>query len=180
MMQLILSPAHGWEDLLQRARTPEEIRSRGFYPLTAITSLSVIAGKLYGGSMTSWAMVPVEALIEFMTFFVGYFVGVFVMSVVMPSLSTSGKGPGENRIHVFVLYCMGLLELIALIQNLVPMSLAIILFLPLYVAFVIWKGGAFLGLNPQHTGLYMVAGCLGVIAPTYVLNYLFHLIMPSV
>ena len=97
-----------------------------------------------------------------------YFFGVFALSLFAePTLE---KRYDEARSHTFVLYTLGLVALISLIINVLPITSVMLFFLPVYVALIQWKGA-------EKTGLFMIIAILGVLMPPYIFYFLFSLII---
>lgn len=174
LFQLILSPGHGWEDVAKAGMHPKVIAARGFYPLTAITSLTVFARKL-SHPMLGLQDLLSDAIVTFVMYFLGYFIAAFVLSVGIGSIVPGN--PGDRRCHTFALYIMGLLELIAIIGNLISITMPITWFLPVYAAVVMWKGASFMDIEKAHTGRFMLLTVPGVLLPPYILMLLFTMIL---
>lgn len=176
LLQLILSPVHGWEDIGAAPQSQGEVASRGFYPLSAITALSVFAGKIFHPLRTLQELL-IEAIITFVMFFLGYFFATFVLSTCIGPVVPGHTD--ERRCQLFSLYVMGMLELIAIIGNIVPITLAITWFLPVYVAVVMWKGAEFAGVKRENSGRFMLLAVPGVLLPPYILKLVFSIILKS-
>ena len=83
----------------------------------------------------------------------------------------------EKRCHTFVLYTLGLLALISLIINVLPVTSAMLFFLPFYVALIQWKGCSYMRIRPDRIGIFMIIAILGVLMPLYLFYFLFsHII----
>lgn len=173
-MQLVLSPGHGWEDIARSSESVERLRASGLYPLTAIASLSVFMKGIYHVDVTLPDLL-IGAVVTFVMFFVGYFCGVFVLTTAMPGMQAPGTHTGERRINTLAIYCTALVELIAIIANCVPITMALTLFLPLFLVVVIYKGARYLRVDAQYTGRYVVLASIALIAVPYLLKYLFDL-----
>lgn len=174
LFQLILSPAHGWEDIAEAAMHPGIIAARGFYPLTAFAALTVFARK-FTHRMIGLEELLTDAIVTFVMFFLGYFIAAFVLSVGIGSVIPGN--PGDRRCHTFALYSTGLLELIAIIGNLVPITLPITWFLPVYVAGVMWQGAHYLDIDRSNAGRFMLLAVPGVLLPPYLLSFLFNMLL---
>ena len=144
LCQLILSPGHGWEDIATAGSHPRVTAARGFYPLTAITSLTVFAAKIIHPIMGLQELLT-DAIVTFVMYFIGYFIASFVLSV--------GIG-----------------------GNIVPITMAITWFLPVYVAIVMWKGAWFVNVDKHDAGRFMLLAIPGVLLPPYLLKFLFTLL----
>lgn len=173
LFQLILSPAHGWEDIAKSGLAPSRIASAGFYPLIAITSLSVYFQAFYHRHVF-FLKLFMDMIVTFAVFFVSYFFSTFMFSLFLEPM-LEGKYD-EDRCHIFVLYSLGLLALVTIIDNCLPVSFALLFFLPLYVALIQWKGAVYMDVRQSKIGLFMCLAILGVLAPPFVFYFLFSLL----
>lgn len=173
LFQLILSPGNGWEDIGTTDDSPREIAASGFYPLIALTALSVFMQGVY--HHVEFLVLFMRMIVTFLVYFVSYFFGVFVLSLFAePTLE--GRYD-DRRAHTYVLYTLGLLALISLIINVLPVTSAMLFFLPFYVALIQWKGTAYMHVKHEKIGIFMIIAILGVLMPTYVFYFLFSLII---
>ena len=173
LFQLILSPGNGWEDIAIADDNPRLIASRGFYPLIAIAALSVFMQGVY--HHTEFLVLFMRMIVTFLVYFVSYFFGVFALSLFAePTLE---KRYDETRSHTFVLYTLGLVALISLIINVLPITSVMLFFLPFYVALIQWKGVSYMGVKAEKTGIFMIIAILGVLMPPYIFYFLFSLII---
>lgn len=173
IFQLLLSPAHGWEDLADDEANPRELAARGFYPLTAIAAVSVFA-KLMFHSMNTVTELLIQAIITYMMYFIGYFAATFVLGLFSGTELQSETY--ERRSQLFAMFSVAILELMTIIVNLVPITLVLAWFLPVYVAIVMWKGCDFMGVRPGSTGRFMLLAIPGVLLPPFLINLLFTLL----
>lgn len=173
LFQLILSPTHGWEDIQASGESPAELAATGFYPLTAVVALSSFAGWFFH-STASLQHQLVGAIITFIMFFLGYFVGTFSLTTFLEAVV--GHRVPASRCRVFALFSMSLLELATLINNLVPFTVVITWFIPIYVAVVMWKGAAYLDVLPADSGKMMLVAVPGVLLPPYLIYFLFSIL----
>ena len=176
MFQLILSPAKGWVDIAREGEPVSLLASEGFYPFLGLTSLTVFIQRIYHVDLTVGVMLE-RAIVTFMMYFAAYFIGVAVLS----GLWYKGRGDSveQKHTHTFVIYTLGLLALINIIANCIPVELSVTFFLPIYVAIIMWKADRYMGVEPHDTGRFMLISIPGVLAPPYILNFLFNLIIPG-
>lgn len=171
LFQLILSPGHGWEDIAQADTSPRELAMKGYYPLAGLAALSVFMQGVYHHAL--FLTLLMRMMVTFLVYFTGYFFGVFMLSLFAePMLS---RGYDERRAHTFVLYSLGLLALITLLINCLPVTREMLFFLPLYAALVEWKGIAYMGVKADKTGPFMLIAILGILCPIYLFFKLFSL-----
>lgn len=174
LFQLTLSPRHGWEDIERGDEDAERLLSAGYYPLIALTALSVFATMLFHRH-AEFLTLFVDMVVWFVAYFAGYFFGVFLLSVFLEPML---KGRyDDNRCRTFTVYVLGLSALITLVCNFLPVTPLLLFFLPCYVALVEWKGVEYMGIIPQKTGLFMILAILGILVPPYLFYYVFTLIL---
>ncbi|MDE6116184.1 MAG: hypothetical protein K2O30_01120 [Duncaniella sp.] len=174
LFQLILSPGNGWEDIDSANENPRDIAQSGFYPLIAITAVSVYLQGIYHQHIP-FLVLFLRMLVTFLVYFISYFFGAFILSVfVEPTLAGRYN---ERKCHTFTLYTLGLLSLISLIVNCLPITSMMLFFLPFYVALIQWKAAKYMGVSEPKTGIFMIIAILGVLLPPYFFYFLFSLIL---
>lgn len=176
LFQLILSPGHGWEDISASRIDSRALASAGFYPLTALTALTEFVARFYHDSLTV-SQLLMNAITTFVMFFIGYFISTFAISFFMAGVTDGDVS--EQRNHTFVLYVLGLLELLMIVQNCVPVPMAIIFFLPVYVVIIMWKASRYLRIASGMTDRFVAGSVAGVLAPPYLLMLLMNIVLPS-
>lgn len=87
LLQLIISPARGWEDITARGEEPRAIASSGFYPLIGITACTVFIQRFYVSSLSLVTMIQ-NAVVTFVQYFVTFFFAVFLFSFSLSEWST--------------------------------------------------------------------------------------------
>ncbi|MCM1076549.1 MAG: hypothetical protein NC411_04230 [Bacteroides sp.] len=173
LFQLILSPGNGWEDIGKANIDTRSIAVHGYYPLIALAALSVFMQGVY--HHVEFLVLFMRMIVTFLVYFVAYFFGVFMLSLfVEPTLD--GRYD-DKRCHTFVLYTLGLLALISFIINVLPVTSAMLFFLPFYVALIQWKGCGYMKIRPDRTGIFMIIAILGVLMPLYIFYFLFSLVI---
>ena len=179
LFQLILSPRNGWEDidkavLGEKARlTPSRLLTSGFYPLIAITALSVFMQAILKSHVV-FITLFMRAIITFVIYFISYFFSNFVMSVAIEPM-VEGEYD-EFRCQTFSLFTLGMLAVISIIINCLPITPLVLFFLPCYVALVQWKGCEFMHIRKDRIGQFMMLAILGVLLPPYIFYFVFSLI----
>lgn len=114
-------------------------------------------------------------LVTFLVYFISYFFGAFILSVfVEPTLNGRYN---ERKCHTFTLYTLGLLALISLVINCLPITSMMLFFLPFYVALIQWKATKYMDIREEKIGIFMIIAILGVLLPPYLFYFLFSLIL---
>lgn len=172
LLQLTLSPAHGWEDIDAASRPVDDILRRGYYPLIGLASASVFMKMIFHQAV-DFLPTLLQMIITFLVLFVSYHFGNFALSVFLEPL-LQGKFD-ERRCQTFTLYILGLVAVITIILNCLPVTSLMLFFMPLYVVLVEWKGVAYLHVRPDRVVPFVVLAVCGVLAPPYILSFLFSL-----
>lgn len=173
MFQLILSPGNGWEDIQTANENSRDIFRSGYIPLITITALSVFIQGIY--HHYEFLVLFLRMLITFLVYFISYFFGTFILSIFVES--TLNGAYNERKCETFALYTLGLLALISLVINCLPITPMMLFFLPFYVALVQWKATKYMDVNPHKAGIFMIIAILGVLLPLYLFYFLFSLIL---
>ncbi len=173
LLQLIISPNKGWEDISSRGDDPNNLTRQGLYPLLGIAACSVFA-RLIFIDLTITSLVQ-QALIEFIRFFLTYFIASFVMSLTLIKV-VDGK-PNEKKYCTFIIYNIGILTIISIINNCLPFELSLIQFLPLLVVITMWTGARYISVNKDKLVQFTAISILSILIPPYLLHYLFNFIL---
>lgn len=169
LFQLILSPTHGWEDISLSNQDPRTVLVRGLFPLAALFALTAPLQAVYHIGYTVTTVVE-GCIIDFASIFVGYYLGLLVLTSVAPKVcrhphSAIEAELSDNRLRLLAAYGMGLLALVGIVINSLPGHFAVLGFLPLYVAIILWRGASFVNIEPDRVRHYVVAAILGLILP---------------
>ena len=175
MLQLLLSPRRGWEDIAVCDTDPAKLLRRGFVPLILVTSLTCLPELWYhsGASVVG----VVESMIGcFVKFLVSYYVAGFCFSLYVPACTGGELSPDKN--HTFILYSLGLLCVFNILTNLLPMVPDMLYLLPIYVLFIMWRAISYMEIVFDGVMKFMIL-CVGaVIVPPFLFQYLFSLLWP--
>lgn len=180
LFQLILSPRNGWEDIdkagaasVKTPMTPSYIATNGYYPMIAVVAASVFVQALFRHHVVFLTLF-MRMIITFVVYFISYFFSTFVMSMTIEPVIEGDYD--ESRCQTFILYTLGLLALITIIENCLPITPLVLFFLPCYVALIQWKGCEFMRVRPEKTGHFMTIAILGVLLPPYIFYFVFSAI----
>lgn len=137
MFKTMLGPMEGWKELKRARLSTDEFASRCYYPMIALAAISEGAMIFYEANITigDWAK---TALSTFITFFFGYFTVLFLGSFVLPKKSRDvlKKDVGKQ----FVMLAMSTLALFWSAICLFPMLEPVLVFLPLWTIYIVFKG----------------------------------------
>ncbi|MDE7144271.1 MAG: hypothetical protein K2N76_05675, partial [Muribaculaceae bacterium] len=96
-----------------------------------------------------------------------------VLTAYLPRITSDGR-VDEYRLTVFLCFAVGLMSMIGILSNLMPMTLTLVEFLPLYVAVVMFKGREYLGVRSDVVGGYAGATVLSVIMPVFLFEFILN------
>lgn len=178
ILQLVISPARGWEDVSSAGAQPDELTRRGLYPMLAIASLSCIIMLLYHEPGYTLIEALQNAVITFTVYFVTLFIAGHAFTSFMPTISGNANSPLKNS--TFIIFNLAILVTINIIDNLIPVDLVIVKILPAYVFYVMFRGIRYLDVAPDKTGQFMFLSVFSIGVPPFLLYFLFKLVMPEV
>lgn len=137
LLKTMFTPVEGWK-ALKRARIPtDQFASRCFYPLIALAAVSEISKVFYEAnvSIADWA---VDGLGTFITFFFGYFTVILAAGIILPSRARDLVKKDIGR--QFVMLTMSTLAVFWILIQVMPMFEPVLVFLPLWTIYLIYKG----------------------------------------
>jgi hypothetical protein len=194
LIQLIIAPAQGWDDIAAdeesqwKAHAQKNVDSTRdeweesralllqrlcFIPIIAICACSVFVRMLFDVGPTFLQALQ-QAIIAFVSLFLSAQFSRYIFQTYMPGWveKTSDGQPLVNRgrwLEV-IMYSLTILAVIMLVSNVIKVRLALVEFLPLYVVFVIWKGCKFVHIEEQNVGIFMVSAIASLLGSVYVLS----------
>lgn len=185
ILQLIISPQKGWEDVEDRDTRADgrpgdiDIRyqyTRCFLPLILLCALSAFIRVAYEGGIDFLGALQM-VIIQFFSLFLSYHIAVYAFSILMPRILGTERTPDQRRDALMVMYCISVIALIFLLGNVIKVRLALISFLPFYVMFIIWKGAEFVGVPERNIGAFMLLAAASVLGAVYGLSFLFTILI---
>lgn len=178
ILQLIISPAKGWEDISHDGYSPEQLCRNGFYPLIAVVAVTTLLRFLYEDSDTVTFVASLQmAIVNVTAFFASLFLGQHLMNLYLERFTD--KEPTQQKTDTVVIFILSIMMLFTIISNLVPIKLEILKFLSLYSIFVLWKGLRYLDVSENKDGYYVFLGVFSIIVPPFLLKFLFTILMPE-
>ncbi|MDE5628351.1 MAG: hypothetical protein K2I69_02200 [Muribaculaceae bacterium] len=142
LIQLILSPQRGWDDIAETNPDPEELLRTGLYPLMGLTAATEFLGLAYHHGK-SLAEVLVGAVGDFGAYFISIFIAKLIFELYLESFCHVEHD--RRRSFSLIIFGIGLMVLFQLLRNCLPWNLLILKFLPVYVILVLSKANKFMG-----------------------------------
>lgn len=172
LLQLLLSPARGWEDISSRSPDPEEMTRRGLYPLIGLAALTEFCAFFYQKGLKLDQML-IRAVLDFGAYFVSVFVARLIFEIYLGKV-VDGGAPNRRKVESLAVFPIGLMVLIQIAGNCLQANLTFLKFLPLYVVLVLYKASVYIGVRPndelRFTGIASVAVVVVPLAVYYLLD----------
>lgn len=174
LIQLVLSPGNGWEDLAKESPDPEELTRRGLYPLLGIAAITEFLALIFHRHIRL-ADVLVRAIADFGAYFVSIFIARLIFELYLRKLT--GATPEPRRTATLTVTGIGLMVVIQIISNCMPWNLVLLKFLPLYVILVLYKAAPYIGVDKRSELNFIGLSAAAIVAVPLLLYYLLYLII---
>lgn len=147
IFRILCTPVEGWKEMKRRKFTPERVASSLFYPCCAIAAASEFCQLFYTEDRSVQDCL-MNALTAFVSFFFGYFSILFLAELILPRdargiLKTSF---GKN----YVMTNLSTLAVFFAINNIFPPLEPVFVFLPIWTAYLIYKGVKILRIEKEY------------------------------
>lgn len=173
LLQLILAPRNGWEDIENDFPDARHLFMNGFIPLTIVMALSVFIAKIYHSDITFIVLLE-KSIIAFVAFFAGFYIADFFFSLFL--IRDIPTAVDQKRVAVYLSFVFCVMALMSTVINCVPFSPVLVL-LPLYSIVVMRRGADFLGVLPSRIGHFMMLSIFSIFVPPYLIIFLFSFIV---
>lgn len=173
VIQLILSPKNGWEDLARQNPSPQTLLNKGFYPLLFLSVASEFLGMVYHHDTLAVAIV--SAVADFGAYFLGVYLTRLVLSLSLEKFCD--EVPDFSVIETFSVVSVGLMVFFRIIDNVVPWNIMLLKFLPLYVVLVLSKSATYLGVRRDNDMRFLLLASAVVVAAPMGFYYLVYMLI---
>lgn len=160
MIQLILSPQRGWEDISESAVAPEVLCRRGFYPWLAVVGLSEFLRLFYDFSLSVLTLAE-HAVAMAGALFASLYLGRLFLEAIFPRYISDKANP--IKIYIFTIYLTGLIGLYHIISCAMPARLTLLHFLPLLSLLVIFRSARYMDVPEGNTVTFLCLSAVAVI-----------------
>ena len=166
LFRIMLTPVEGWKILRRNKMTVENFQSGCFYPLLALLALSKFAEFFYSVNV-SLTQVVTQAVVAFVAFFFGYFCTNMLLGILLPK-DMAAKFECEFG-KKYLLVALSTLALFSIITNLIPMLWPILIFLPMWTLYLMFKGTRFFHFEQkQEMRFFVTSGAMAVGVPLFI------------
>lgn len=167
ILQLILSPARGWEDISASGDEPSELCRTGLYPILGVLALSNFIQLFYGRIDLVQALE--RAVIDFGIYFACYFLGALILEQTIGSM-VQGE-INRRKIDTVSVYAMALMAITGIIPNCLPAPLSLMIILPVFVALVVYKSYRYLTISRDDDVRFLLISACALVALPFTLRY---------
>lgn len=175
LFRVLFNPVEGWKVVRRSKISLDSLQSGCFYPLLAILALSKFAEFIYSVNV-SLSHVVTQAVIAFVSFFFAYFCIPMVMVWVLPKdLASSFE---EKFGKEYTVISLSSLVLFSIVTNLLPMLWAVLIFLPIWTLYIMFKGVRFFKFPEEKEMKFFFIIGVSVICLPLLIEWAINSIMP--
>lgn len=175
MLKILLSPVEGWKNLRRSRISIETLQSGCFYPLLALLALSNFADYLYSVNV-NLSQVITKAVVAFVSFFFANFSIPVLLCIVTPKdMHEKIKG---NYGKAYFIIALSTLAMFSFVTELLPMIWPILIFLPIWTIYLMFKGVRFFHFEQKQEMKFYIMSIVSVIGIPMLIDWIFNIIMP--
>lgn len=158
LIQLLLSPSRGWEDISSAAQTCDVIKRNGFYPWLGFVAMSNFLQLIYSPTLTFFECL-LGAIAVAGGLFISLYLGRLFLDFTLPEHVDAKLN--ITKINTFCIYMVALMGIYSVISNAMPANLTFLYFLPLLSVVIIFRATAYLGISHDRIAVFI---CLASVA----------------
>lgn len=174
LIQLIIAPVNGWEDISGDGEKSRHIALRGLSAVLVVVALSSFTALFYKHDVGVVQVVQ-SAIIIYVLYWVTFFFADFMFTTFLPRITDAPAE--EGRVKTYIAYNVAVLSLVTLVTNLLPFTFALIQLLPIYVGIIMWRGTDYLGVPAPVAGKFMILAVATVLIPPVLIGMLFEIVL---
>lgn len=175
LFKIMFNPVEGWKTFRRSGIKNETFQAGCFYPLLAILALSKFADYFYSVDVSLSGLVT-GAVIVFVSFFFGYFGVLMLLSAILPK--DQAKVFDEKFGKEYISVAMSTLALFSIFTEILPMLWPILIFLPIWTLYLMFKGVRFFKFPEKVEMKFYVLASIAVIGIPLAIDWLLNAIMP--
>lgn len=174
LFRIMLNPVEGWKRLRRDNISSDTIQSGCFYPLLAVLAVSKFANFFYSVNV-SFQQVVTEAIFAFVAYFFSYFCIRMVVAWLLPK--EVSKGFEDKFGKEYVLISLSSLVLFSILTDLLPMIWPILIFLPVWTIYIMFKGVRFFKMPVKYEMKFLVVMVTATIGMPLLIDWLLNSIL---
>lgn len=175
LFKIMFNPVEGWKTLRRSRISVEKLQSSCFYPILALLAVSCFADYFYSVNVGLTQLVT-QAVVEFVAFFFGFFCIQKILTWLLPK--EQAEKVEENYGKEYTIISLSTLALFSILTNLLPMLWPVLIFLPIWTLYIMFKGiRFFLFPMKQEMKNFVIWGC-AVIGVPLLVDWILNSILP--
>ena len=175
LFHIMFSPVEGWKGLRRSSKNVESLQSGLFYPLLALLAISKFADFFYSVNV-SLSQLVTEAVVAFVAFFFSYFSVHMVLSWILPKDMTQKFDCAFGK--EFILIALSTLVVFSIVTNLLPMLWPLLIFLPIWTLYIMFKGIRFFKFQINQDLKFFVLASGTMIGMPLLIEWILNTILP--
>lgn len=148
LLEVMFNPVEGWKKVRRGKIEVQTLQSSCFYPLLALLALSNFADYFYSVEVTLSGIIT-KAVVSFVSFFFGYFSIIMILKTFLPK--NVAEYFNERFGQDFVVLSLSTMAIFSIVINLLPMLWPVLIFLPLWTIYLMYKGSKYFKMNENQT-----------------------------
>lgn len=175
MLRVMFSPVEGWKRVRREKMKPETLQRGCFYPLLALLAISKFADMFYYVNVTLTTVFS-QAVVLFVSYFFGYFGILFLLTLLLPAPVKEyfDKDFGKD----YIIIALSTLAMFSILINALPMLWPVLIFLPIWTLYILYKGSRFFKLAEPHVLRFMLLVCVSVVGVPLLIEWGLNELMP--
>ena len=175
LFHIMFNPVEGWKLLRRSQLSVESLQSSCFYPLLAILAISKFAEYLYSVNV-NLSQVITEAIVAFVAYFFGYFCTLMTLPIFISKEAAEKLEDKFGRQYMII--ALSTLVLFSIFTNLLPMIWPILIFLPIWTLYLMFKGVRFFKLSEKEEMKFFVISAVMIIGYPLLIEWGLNTVMP--
>lgn len=140
LLNILINPVEGWKMMRRAKHSPEKVMGECFAPLLSLLFISRFSDILYSTGKSAYDMIT-GGIASTVAMFFSYFCIVIFARMLAPKYFGSPLTSSFGK--SFILYSLSSLCIFFALPEIFPMLWAVLIFLPLWTAYTIFKGARF-------------------------------------
>lgn len=175
LFRIMFNPVEGWKSLRRSKVSVENLQSGCFYPLLAFLAVSNFASFFYSIDI-SLAQVVSKAIVAFVAFFFGYFCIQMILTWLLPDevVKLFDNKYGKE----FIIIGLSTLALFFSLTEILPMLWPILIFLPIWTIYILFKGIRFFKFPQNQEMKFFILVSTAVIGVPLIIDWALDSLLP--
>lgn len=175
LLHILFNPIEGWKSLRRAKLSIEQIQGRCFYPILAILAVSKFAEFFYSVNVNLQEVIT-EAIIAFVAYFFGYFCCLKTLCWMLPQQMEQKFNTKFGK--DFLIISLSSLALFSIFTEILPMIWPILIFLPIWTLYILFKGVRFFKFAPREEMKFFVLAAACVIGMPILIDWILNTLLP--